>query len=654
MLAISSHSSQRPVARIALLVPVLLVTLAVGFAYSKGVTGKLFYDDLSFLAPLETIDSREDAWEFVTSGQGGPLGRPIALLSFLPHADDWPANSQEARWVNVGIHLANGAFVFLLGWMLLQLRNPRDAWRSYWIALSAAALWIAMPLLVSTSLITVQRWTGFATFWGLMGLLVFVAGYFLQAQRPRLALAVQSSGLGLFTLLALYTKESGALFPIYALVIDAVLLAHLQAPRYVRWLRRGTLLVGLLALLYYLSPLYRDWFAFSSFRGWSSFDRLLTEGQILWQYLYMAFLPQPTAFGPFHDNVTLAEGWLIPILSWGAFLALTIAAFLLRKRSPWPLFALLWFFTGHLIESTVIQLELMFEHRNYLAVYGFCLALAALVWQAKGIWTRLAPALLTLYILLMGATLYATTSIWGQPLEAAENWAQRHPDSPRAVMHLSRAYYEALGNPSYSLKALDRYADQCDGCTDLHLQAMLYACITEGPESIQQRFEKVLHSAEIARRSTSLIDNLYPLHGVIENNQCNPLTFQDAHQLTQTLLNNPNYQHKSYTTHILFHAANFAKEQGDFDMAFSYLSRAESLMPEIMPILLMQVHFLMDAQRPQEALEAIERRRDVVHKNAYMTDQALDELARMVREGKTPSMEKDTQPDETHRPDPLL
>ena len=59
-----------------------------------------------------------------------------------------------------------------------------------------------------------------------------------------------------------------------------------------------------------------------------------------------------------------------------------LGALLLLGRQPLVSLGILWFFTGHLMESTVIGLELAHEHRNYLADYGIILAITALIAQA--------------------------------------------------------------------------------------------------------------------------------------------------------------------------------------------------------------------------------------------------------------------------------
>jgi len=54
----------------------------------------------------------------------------------------------------------------------------------------------------------------------------------------------------------------------------------------------------------------------------------------------------------------------------------------LLRRRPLAAFGILFFFAGHRLESTLIPLELAFEHRNDLPSLGLILAAADLIGSA--------------------------------------------------------------------------------------------------------------------------------------------------------------------------------------------------------------------------------------------------------------------------------
>src|SRR5690554_1810242 len=156
--------------------PAVILGLAIVLylIYLPGTGGGFFYDDYANLNGLARIGQEMSASEFIFGGDAGPLGRPLSLLSFVPHADGWPHNGEAILQVNVLIHVANMLLLFAITQMLLSRVTPRDETRNFRVALSAALLWGVMPLLVSTSLIAIQRMTGLAALFGLIGLLGFV------------------------------------------------------------------------------------------------------------------------------------------------------------------------------------------------------------------------------------------------------------------------------------------------------------------------------------------------------------------------------------------------------------------------------------------------------------------------------------------------
>jgi len=72
--------------------------------------------------------------------------------------------------------------------------------------------------------------------------------------------------------------------------------------------------------------------------------------------------------------------WPIPALAWHALLRGFAALYSYRR--PLLAFGIVFFYIGNLVESTVIMLELVHEHRMYLPSIGFYLALVLLAYEA--------------------------------------------------------------------------------------------------------------------------------------------------------------------------------------------------------------------------------------------------------------------------------
>jgi len=85
----------------------------------------------------------------------------------------------------------------------------------------------------------------------------------------------------------------------------------------------------------------------------------------------------------------------------------------LLRRSPLATFEILFLFAGHRLESTLIPLELAFEHRNYLPSLGLILAAADLIGSATGALARFRPVIAALGLLALFSLSFARSWVWG-------------------------------------------------------------------------------------------------------------------------------------------------------------------------------------------------------------------------------------------------
>ncbi|SDS28688.1 hypothetical protein SAMN05216271_1585 [Halopseudomonas sabulinigri] len=629
---------------------VLFCAVLLVLIYIPGISGALYYDDYSNLEGLASIQSWGEAWSFVSGGHAGPLGRPIALLSFVPFASGWPENSQGILFFNVVVHCFNFLLFFLIGRECLALIGNVERRLHFRVALMSALMWAVLPILASASLIAIQRMTGLATLFGLMGLLGFIKGYAWAVRGPLFGTLAQLSVLGLGTLLSIYTKESGALFPVFALLIDFFVVRLKGERDGWPWLRRLVLCAPLLFVLFYISPIRFDWFAVNSYRGFSPADRVVTEWVVLWEYLYRGFFPQsPTAYGPFHDYYglkTLDLGVIAAGMSW---LAVLLFAFAYRSRYKFFSFAVLWFVAGHLIESTSLMLELYFEHRNYVAMYGICLFLTVAAFTAKGKIARVAPWLLGAYIVLLAAVLLAITSLWGQPQEAADTWNKRHPGSARAALHAvfleqSKDDLAALGEQNseyisrermaFALKVLDRTKQACPDCLDIRLQGVMYSCVISDGHDTASRMREAISVAETGRINVTVVDQLFNLHTLLSANQCGSLGFSDLLSLIELLEQSSKMNVAVYGAKIYFVKAMIEQELGQVDMVWRSLSQAENIAPDAVPVLQYQVYFALEQGDISRAEQAIARRENDAQVASTLPAELLSAMKQAIAEAR--------------------
>lgn len=512
-----------------------MMMLAGWLAYEPGLHGAFLFDDfgnLPILGADGSVTNWPAFWRYITSGTADPTGRPLTLLTFLFDAHDWPAAPYPFKRTNLLLHLLNGALLALLLWQLGKVwlaRLKPDAetasalrLRNSYAAVLGSALWLLHPLMVSTTLYVVQREAMLPATFTLLGLLAWVhARAALAEGRPSKGLLLALLGPGLCTLLAFLSKANGILLPLLALLVEWILLGPLvvQTTRpsvgAARVLRVHRCAVwGLLVLP---TTIVLGWLLYHGVpdvllgrthgRAWTVGQRLLTEARVLTDYLRLLWIPHPFTSGLFNDQIRPSSSLLVPLGSLPATLfivGLIGLGFWLRRRVPLLSLTILFYFGGHLLESSVINLELYFEHRNYLPAmpifWPLALTICGVPLRSDAVMARVIrplPRTALAIVLLAGLGLmtHARADVWGNRAEQALMWARLNPASARAQANAAQVL-TARGHADQAIpilrKALARQPDQ------VQLALNLFAAECQSSEVS----EATLRAAKTALRTT--------------------------------------------------------------------------------------------------------------------------------------------------------
>jgi protein O-mannosyl-transferase len=438
----------------------LVVLLACTLAYSLALDGPLFFDDEPNLLGNERVQidgTVFDDWRTAAlSAESGVLYRPLAMLTFaLNHvvAGDFTAFSLKAT--NLAIHLLVGVLLYGFVRALLQAPSLRghhlDDYQCRVVALLAAALWLLHPIQVSTVLYAVQRMAQLSALFTLAGLWLFTHYRLRWAERGASLGEVIAASLwiALLGLAAVLSKENGALLPWLIAVVEVTLFRGIWCGRAQRWLVALAWLalavpVLLLCAIYLVAP--EVLMGRYGGREFTLLERLFTQGRALWQYISWMVVPNITSMGFFHDDFALSRGWLSPLstavslVGWAVVLG---ACLLWYRRYPMIAFAFLFYLVAHSMESTVLPLEIVFEHRNYLPSVGLA-ALAALgvvkgVAHLRQLRLRMAVASV---LAVLTALLLVRTHAWSDEMQLARFNVINHPQSPRANFFYGNALFK--------------------------------------------------------------------------------------------------------------------------------------------------------------------------------------------------------------------
>lgn len=558
---------------------VLLVCCAA--LYWPGLSGSLLLDDQANLGKLQKLSgplSLDQLGAFIASGHAGPLGRPLSMLSFALQFESWPDNPAAFKLVNLLLHLANGGLVF---WLTLLLTKGNQSRAPVFPALLLTAVWLLHPIQVSTTLYIVQRMTLLASLFTLAGLVaIFQGRHLIAAGRPRAGYSLATGGLLLGGLLAILSKESGVLLPVFALVIEVTLYSHRPLSRDWRIWKYACLALPVLLGLCYLAINFKL-LANHQLRAFSLEERLLTEGRIVLDYLRKILLIPPYDFGVFFDDFKLSRSLLSPpstLLALAGLGLLLGTALKWRGKAPFFAFGILWFFAGHALESTVLPLELYFEHRNYLPSFGILLGVVFGVRElaaATPKLSRLYPALALSGLLIAGSLTWQQTRLWGDSLTQAVVWAHEKPHSQRAQeragVMLALAGYREPARDTFARISL-QFPESANGPVLL----LYHQCLYEVVEA--DAGKHLVRRIAAAEHSSLVLSTLAEIVRFKENRRCNAVSFDELQAYFDAVLDNPRYAGRMASLLILRGRAYWAA--GAPEAAFAALDTAFKRKPD--------------------------------------------------------------------------
>jgi tetratricopeptide (TPR) repeat protein len=419
-------------------IALVLCAVSTVWCYWPGIKGGFLFDDFHNLEQLGAYGGVHDwhsLYTYLHTGMSGPLGRPLSLLSFLLDDNTWPSYAPWFKLTNLWVHLICGLLLCWVNLLILRLMRYEET-AAQWMAVFAAACWMLHPLMVSTTLYVVQRMAQLATLFIFASLLGYLHGRRMLEHSPFAAYIRMSFSLAAGTLFAVLAKENGALLPLLVLVLEICLAERMQGrkPDYrwqvvFLWLPSTALLAYLASKINFSPDLWPE-------RRFDQPQRLLSESRILWSYLKLLFLPQIEGQGLFQDGFEISKGWMSPWTTLPAMLGvsfLLIGSIALRKKFPVLCFGMLFFLCGHLIESTVIGLELYFEHRNYLSAAFLYLPVSCFLYgRSKKIGNGMVFLIGVFFVIFLSGMTLKRSELWGDVDKLQLYWAGENMNSPRA------------------------------------------------------------------------------------------------------------------------------------------------------------------------------------------------------------------------------
>jgi hypothetical protein len=455
--------------------------LVVMLVYWPGLEGYWLFDDYPNIVDNPGVQPHDVSVPALVraalSSPASDFKRPLASFSFAANYLIGGLDPFGWKLANLVIHLLNGVLVFILARLLLAAadvdtptKHHAKAHNEALLATLISASWMLLPINLTSVLYVVQREESLANFFVLAGLIGYVT-----ARRQMLALAIATcddksstrdfwlcvASLVIPTALGLLAKETAVMLPLYAFLIEWIVF-DFGRKHSVSTNKRIIGLFVLVLILPMAAGLAWQIPHVLNSANWATRDftlgqRLLSEARVVCDYLAWTIVPTPGALSFYHDDFAISTGPLAPWTTLTSLLvlaALVVLIFRLRRQRPLVSLGIALFLGCQLLTGTILQLELVYEHRNYFASFGVMLAL--IPWLAgatvklaptiasaddstkKTIW--LGPAVIATLMLWWAGLTTGTAYAWGDALRLAQELAARAPHSPRAQYELGRTY----------------------------------------------------------------------------------------------------------------------------------------------------------------------------------------------------------------------
>ncbi len=600
--------------------------LATVLVYLKGLSGEFIYDDISNFETLNSWVRGEADWQSVVlNHNAGPLGRPLSMLTFLGNAAFSGVDPYWFKLTNLVVHLLIGVVVFQV-LRRLSGRDPLLCSASEAIALLITAIWLLHPMMVGTVLYAVQRMAMLSALFMLLAMLSYIIGRErIISGNQRHGLIWIFGGVPSFTFLGVMCKENALLAPMLCAVIEWVYFKPaptFRRPPMVRlFLFVGFLLPVVAGLLLFA---LRPEFFLQGYdnRPFTAYERLLTQGRVLFDYVGNLLIPIGPSMSLFRDDYPLSKG---PLMPWTTSLALcgwilaVATAYRLCKTIPAYSAGIGIFLVGHIMESSIFPLLLYFEHRNYLPSLGIFLAAAGLIAYA---FERIRPRLVhpkvvavtapVALILVLAGSAFARVMIWSDNELLLTESLKRYPDSRTARLALAELEMnrtpprlETAQAQYRHLLSLERPSTRLIGAAGI-LASSCHAETNTEPE-VSQLFMS-LQPESIEADLLSALTSLTEITLRMNCHQPGPVAL--ASRLEQVAESSPLPDEHKTIWQLRFRASQLFEYANMFDKAEELSRRAWHETPDQLPVgvLLLRLSLLRGNQKSaEELLSSIER-----------------------------------------------
>jgi tetratricopeptide (TPR) repeat protein len=450
---------------------IIALSVLIFSIYGNSFDCSWHFDDEPNVTDNPNLHLKEITWENLKralySDRNNPavLYRPVACLTFALNHYFGRLEVFGYHLINILIHLLSSIFLFLFIYHTLNLPCLRTKYapKSYFIALLATTLWAINPVQTQAVTYIVQRMASLAGMFYIMSMFFYLKARTVHTSDRKVLVLILCI---VFFLMALGSKENAAMLPLSIFFYEILLIQDTTGEKLRRYLKLFAIVAGAILIFCFTYFYIQGGNIFSFLNGYENrpftlAQRLLTEPRIIIFYVSLLLYPMPNRLNIAHP-VQISTSLFEPIST--AFSILFIAgtityAIYLAKKRPLFSFCILFFFLNHAIESTILPLELIFEHRNYIPSLLFFVPVAIgfsnlLQFYAKKHVMKYTISVFVILLLIgLGHSAFVRNFTWKNEKALWIDAVEKAPDQFRAHHNLGRYYHDH----GYKEKAISEY-----------------------------------------------------------------------------------------------------------------------------------------------------------------------------------------------------
>lgn len=296
--------------------------------------------------------------------------RPLPCFSFALNYFFHEYRVAGYHLVNIAIHIVTGFLVFLVARQTMRLCGMSSAVPP----LLAAMLWFVNPVHNQSVTYIVQRMTSMATMFYMLSLWIYIKarseGSATQKRFPVRTVLLSAASI-IAGICALGSKQIAATLPVIIFFYEWYFFRNINRTwliHRIRWLVALGVVVSAIALIYLGTTPFEKIQSMYAHQNFTITQRLFTEPRVILFYLVLMFYPHPDLLSIDH-HYPISYALHHPPTTIAALIALAgliSAAIISARREKLISFAIIWFLGNLVIESSLIGLALIFQHRTYL------------------------------------------------------------------------------------------------------------------------------------------------------------------------------------------------------------------------------------------------------------------------------------------------